>query len=169
MNTTIRTNRTLIKDKQVDLFIDCIVAPENQSLTVQQICGINEIDPTTLYSKLRNLEIRKSIKERLELLAFIETPAIYRALIKKAKDGNTSAIELFLARFEGFRKIDANQVNVIVNPEEEKRKKEAVLAYLDRVKSNALPSNLKDNDSQVVIVEGNEEDKDLIEYGELDV
>lgn len=152
MITSVRQPRKLKTDFEVEKFVDCIVLPENKDMTIQDICKINEINPVTLYSKLRHLEIRKLIKDKLELFAFMETPAVYRALIARAKTGNTSAIELFLARFEGFRKIDANQIQVIVNPDEEKRRKEAVLNYLDSVKSNRKAPNLKDNDEVEVVV-----------------
>lgn len=130
MKVITRKQRKLTSDVELNRFIDVVVLPECKELTIKEICDRFDIDDLTLYSKLRNREIRQGIKDRLEMIAVIETPAVYRALIKRAKDGHTPAIELFLARFEGFRKMDANQVNVTINPEQEKENRQRVMDYL---------------------------------------
>lgn len=133
-----RKQSKLSTESDIDKFVDCIVLKENEGLTIREICEINNIDHMVFYSNIRKKEIQAAVRLKLESIAFIETPKIYRALFEKARNGNIPAIELFMARFEGFRKQESNQVNVnINNPEDEKRRKEEVMAYLQSMdKSN---------------------------------
>lgn len=121
-------------ENQLNDLAEIYADKERKGLSKEAICERFQVDASVIDRQLMTENIQVRIRRNLDLWARKEAPAIYQALFKKAKEGNISAIELYLARFEGFKKQEPTAVQVNINPEREQReRKQAVVDYLKSI------------------------------------
>lgn len=78
-----------------------LVDPEYWKLTVAESATLLEVDPCTVWRWRKKIDWTKILDARRNKYSQI-TPEIDDALVKKAKTGDTKAIDLYFQRFDGW-------------------------------------------------------------------